>query len=460
MTRLRLYSQHVLLLLMLVLVPIAAVADIDPDAIPADCRTTVRLNLRAGPSARAAVKAVAKEGEPLIVTALCGDSGEWAQVTWHDQSLYAATRYLVTDAQKAAPETPRNSTRSLLKWLWGKAWNLLWLCVALYILRWIIMAGLGMFATIAYKLYWVACLPFYFLNWLQRYASKPWRWLYKRNGGNDYRNRRLREGLEWAKVPLYIVLTPLRFLNAFYYNVMVHCVFELMNYVLEVIDPSYDREGADDSARWVVWLPWRVVKYVGWHGTLTFIESWVWTLVDTFVPALTLYHGTDEAASSSITQSRGRVGNDSWFTGVWNVGGGNYAGNGIYFAPDRSTALHYSSGSLIVCRVTLGRVIDLGLAPKRIYDECGHPNALGATRWGLDNGYVTGEWWRKDEGWWEYCMYDWKNRYNFSWRIRPLYVLSLSDGMLQRIPGGMHHWLFRRMVAADLMTTLGQLLDD
>ena len=461
MTRLCLFTQHVLLLLMLALTPVAAMAGIDPDLIPADCRTTVRLNLRAEPSARAAVRAVADEGEELIVTALCGEDGEWAQVTWHDQTLYAASRYLETDAQKAvAADSPRKSTRSLLKWLWGKAWNLLWLCVALYILRWIIMAGLGMFAAIAYKLYWVACLPFYFLNWLQRYASKPWRWVFKRNCGNDYRNRRLREGLEWAKVPLYVVLTPLRFLNAFYYNVVVHCGFEMMNYVLEVIDPSYDREGADDSVKWALWLPWRVVKYVVWHGALTVTESWVWTAVDTFVPALTLYHGTDEAASSSITQSRGRVGNDSWFTGVWNVGGGNYAGNGIYFAPDRSTALHYAGGSLIVCRVTLGRVIDLGLAPKRIYDECGHPNALGATRWGLDHGYVTGEWWRKDEGWWEYCMYDWKNRYNYSWRIRPLYVLSLSDGMLQRIPGGMHHWLFRRMVAEDLMTTFGELLDD
>ena len=49
-------------------------------------------------------------------------------------------------------------------------------------------------------------------------------------------------------------------------------------------------------------------------------------------------------------------------------------------------------------------------------------------------------------------MYDWKNRYNFSWRIRPLYVLSLDGDVLQRIPGGMHHWLFRRMVIEDLIT--------
>lgn len=44
------------------------------------------------------------------------------------------------------------------------------------------------------------------------------------------------------------------------------------------------------------------------------------------------------------------------------------------------------------------------------------PNAHGVTKWGLDYGYVTGEWWRGDPRarWWEYCMYDWKNRYNYS----------------------------------------------
>ncbi len=80
-------------------------------------------------------------------------------------------------------------------------------------------------------------------------------------------------------------------------------------------------------------------------------------------------------------------------------------------------------------RVTLGRVIDLGLAPKYVYDQCGSPNALYAMRWGLKNGYVTGEWWRDDAKWWEYCMYDWQNRYNDSWLIRPLYVLNI-DGRL------------------------------
>lgn len=331
-------------------------------------------------------------------------------------------------------------------------WRILWTCVVLYVLRWIILYGSLLASRLVYKAYWVVCIPFYFMNWLQRYASKPWRWRYKCNRHGDRRNRQLRETLRWAKLPLYVLLTPLRLVNAVYYNIFVHCSFEMMNYSLEVVDPTHPREGADSTLKWLLMLPWRILKYPLWHGALTLLESVVWTLVDTLVPALTLFHGTDRTASESITQSRGRVGNDNWRTGVWNVGGGNYAGNGIYFAPARSTALHYAAGSLIVCRVTLGRVLDLGLAPRRIYDECGHPDAHNVTRWGLRHDYVTGEWWRADGKWWEYCMYDWQNRYNYSWRIRPLYVLSLDDETLQRVPGGTHHWLFRRMVMADIVT--------
>lgn len=248
---------------------------------------------------------------------------------------------------------------------------------------------------------------------------------------------------------MYIVLTPLRFANAFYYNMIVHCGFEMFNYIIEIFYPSNPKEGENDFGKLLFYLPLRVLKYPLWHGALTVIESGIWTVVDTFVPALTLFHGTTPEASTTITNG-GRDGYNSYLTGIWNVGSGNFAGNGIYFAPARSTAMHYARGSLIVCRVTLGKVLDLGLAPSHVYNQCGYANAVGATRWGLQNGYVTGEWWRKDTGWWEYCMYDWQNRYNDSWRIRPLFVLNLEDKMIQRIPGGMCHWLFRQMVIDDL----------
>ena len=56
-------------------------------------------------------------------------------------------------------------------------------------------------------------------------------------------------------------------------------------------------------------------------------------------------------------------------------------------------------------------------------------------------------------------MYDWQNRYNESWRIRPLYVINLSDEIIQRIPGGMVHWLFNKMVFEDMLNSIEKKLD-
>ena len=228
----------------------------------------------------------------------------------------------------------------------------------------------------------------------------------------------------------------------------------MFNYVMEVFSPSEDEEGYDDFIQWIVLLPYRIIKYVIWHGSLTIIESVIWTVVEIFLPTLTLFHGTSNNAADAIVASPNRGSYRGRDVGIWRVGGGNYAGNGIYFAPARSTAKHYSAGAIIVCRVTLGNTLDLGIAPYHVYYQCGRPNALEATRWGLDNDYVTGEWWRPDEGWWEYCMYDWQNRYNYSWRIRPLYVIDLYNGHIQRIPGGMCHWLFRKLVIKDILTSI------
>lgn len=323
--------------------------------------------------------------------------------------------------------------------------------VAIVILKAVLVIAWSLLQTIGYWLLYFIDLPFYFLNSLQRWLSKPWRIFLKNNHGSEVAQWRWRHVLNWLKVPLYIVLTPLRLVNACYYNLVLHSLFETFNYSMEVICPSAEVEGNGSWWRWPLLLPWRIIKYLVWHELLMLTESVIWTVIDTFVPALTLFHGTSEDASQSITQSRGRVGNHSRLTEVWNVGGGNYAGNGIYFAPARSTAVHYAQGALIVCRVNLGNVLDLGLAPYKVYRQCGHPNATIATQWGLEHGFTTGEWWRKDAGWWEYCMYDWQNRYNESFRIRPLYVLDLDRHFLLRTPGGMHHWLFRRLVWDDIV---------
>lgn len=331
-----------------------------------------------------------------------------------------------------------------------------WILLALgglYLLRIILRYSVSFLSHVFYVFFRVFCFPFNFLNGLQRHLSKPWRIFYKNHHGSDGFNKFMRGFWNILKIPLYFLLAPLRLVNAIFYNIVVHVSFEFFNYLAEILDPTSRIEGGANFITWLLMVPWRLVKYP-WHFLLTLVESCVWTAVDTIVPALTLYHGTDQAASESITQSPGRLQTSDSYMGIWNVGGGNFAGNGIYFAPIRSTSEHYarnnSRQALIVCRVSLGKVLDLGMAPKHVFRECGSADALGVTRWGLDHGFTTGEWWRPDEGWWEYCMYDWQNRYNNSWRIRPLYVEDLSESRVQRIHGGMVHWLFRSMVIKDI----------
>ena len=127
--------------------------------------------------------------------------------------------------------------------------------------------------TIASILYWLISLPFYVLNALQRFLSKPWRSCIKMNSGDDVRNKKYRTIYEYAKVPLYIVLTPLRLVNAIYYNLIIHFLLEEFNYLCEVIAPSCDKEGNGNLGKWLLWLPCRIIKYPLYHGLLTLIES-------------------------------------------------------------------------------------------------------------------------------------------------------------------------------------------
>lgn len=435
---------------------------IDSEAkYPALCATTTNLNIRTSGSTAATKIATVPTRTYLEVKSV--DENSWAQIEYKGRTAYCSAHYLryvgalteqpSTDYVSPIVSTVKNS--DILSWviLIGGV------SIILIVLRLVLLFVLSWLAILFFKFYRFISFPFYLLNWFQRFLAKPWRPFIKKNKGNDAKNKRKREMLELCKIPFYFLLTPLRFVNAIYYNLIVHCSFEFFNYLVEVIVPENEKEGEGNFFMWALLLPWRIIKYPLWHGSLTLIESTIWTAIDIFVPALTLFHGTDYDASVSITQGPGRICKRQWLSGVWNVGGGNYAGNGIYFAPMRSTALHYSAGSLIVCRVSLGRTIDLGLAPKHVYDQCGHPDAFDATDWGLKNGYVTGEWWRDDADWWEYCMYDWQNRYNHSWRIRPLYVLDLSDERIQRIPGGMIHWLFNSMALNDLYSHISKKLE-
>ena len=322
----------------------------------------------------------------------------------------------------------------------------------------------GPWSRLSDVFYWIwriISLPFFILNLLQFWLSKPWRPLLKRNTLPDRDKPRMRKTLRILQIPFYIALTPLRFINAVYYNIGLYNLYAWSNYIVEVIVPSDDTEGADDVTEWIFYLPKRIGKYLLWHGSLTVIESAVWTIIDTFFPAVTLFHGTATMYADSMLcdphRNKHRERTSGWKSGTWDVGDGNYAGDGIYFGISRKTLRNYQKGAAIAARVTMGKTIDTVLMPDYVYRSAGHPGARAVSNWGLNNGYVCGEWWRADGPWWEICMYDRQNRYNESWRIRPIYAIYAHNGIMQRIQGGPAHWLFRKQVIDDILDTLSKL---
>lgn len=312
-----------------------------------------------------------------------------------------------------------------------------------------------------YIIFFIAFLPFRVLNWLQRFAHKPWQVFMKyppSSGSRDF--WRVVDVI--VRIPLYVVLTPLRFVNAVAFNLVLRPLYEFWNYLSEVFVPSDYEEGDRNFGDWLILLPVRILKYPVYHGLLTVIECVFYTVFDTIFPTVTMYHGTSHEAADAIVQSPTRTPFNrevaTRLHGVWNVGGGNYAGDGIYFAPRTSTAMHYARSNrypvVIICRVTFGRILPLSLSPGYVYNSAGYPAAHNVTSYGLKNGYKAIEWWRKDRGWWEYCMLDWQNKYNESWRIRPIMVLDPQSYFFKRTDGGSRHWLFDKMILKDLKTTL------
>ena len=327
-----------------------------------------------------------------------------------------------------------------------------------YVVHLMDFSGIG---RLTLALWYLISLPFYLLDLLQFWLSKPWRPFMKKNTLPDSSKPGMRKFLGFMQIPFYIICFPLRLLNAVYYNMIIHNVYEFSNYVLEVFVPSDEHEGKGSLGIWITALPFRILKYIVFHFSVTLLESAIWTLIDTFIPAVTLFHGTAQEFADNMlsdplrTESRKKASDRK--TGLWNVGDRNFAGDGIYFGIFRSTLRNYEKGSAIAARVTLGKTIDTVLMPDWVYNQAGRQNASEVSKWGLRHGYVTGEWWRSDGRWWEMCLYDRKNKYNEMWRIRPIYAISTGTGIMQRIPTGTAHWLFRGMVLGDIAYTFRRL---
>ena len=111
---------------------------------------------------------------------------------------------------------------------------------------------------------------------------------------------------------------------------------------------------------------------------------------------------------------------------------------------------------MIVCRVSLGKIINYSLAPYLTHMNAGASgNPAVLNRYADKNGYNTGEWWNQRGGYWEFCMFDWQNRYNHPWRIRPIFVFNFRTGRAQHIESGLRHWLFSKVVMDDIFKSTG-----
>ena len=324
----------------------------------------------------------------------------------------------------------------------------------------------GEYANVMWLIYWIVSLPVYLLNKTQYVLSEPWRYFFRTSWVSDGVKTWLRPMLEVLKIVLYVVLTPLRVLNAIIYNIFIYALTSIYTLFFEVLRPTSKEEGAGNIWTWIYMFPVRLLKYPVWHGGIALVEGVIWTVVDTFIPAITFYHGTDLTAAEAIVRSTDRntyLRNTSTSTcGTFSASQSSWGGIGVYFAASRSVARSYATDPnrlsdrnpmMIVCRVSLGRVINYALAPHHVYKQAGQNGRHSElNRYGENNGYTTGEWWNQHGGYWEYCLFDWQNRYNHPWRIRPIYAFNLRINQAQPIKGGMQHWLFEKEILDDLLS--------
>lgn len=336
---------------------------------------------------------------------------------------------------------------------------------------WAIAIALGFFFFVFLSdrrlaFYWTLLKePLFALNQLQYILQKPWRPLLKNRDSRFCKLLKMSPKITPSMHPmqrfcyklwdighyviafvffllqfaLYIICTPLRLFNAFFYNIIIHIPCALHDYIAEVFNPKGD--GMRFLEKWEYWyqyflkLPHRFYKYLLKRSILTTLESIIYTIVDIVVPTLTMYHGTSNDASYQITGDE-----DVTFK----VGGGNYAGNGIYFAIAKSTSEHYARGAIIIARVSLGRVFNINTSTDDIRN-CVACRGEEITKWGLRKKITTIEWWRKNTRWWEYCMLQQSGIYKKAWRIRPLYIENVKTGSKERIYKGMAPWIFKKL---------------
>jgi len=75
------------------------------------------------------------------------------------------------------------------------------------------------------------------------------------------------------------------------------------------------------------------------HGGTSLNESFIWTIIDIFIPTITMYHGTNLNAAISIVGSSKRNISlwNNWLAGTFKASdsANGWGGLGVYFSPSR-----------------------------------------------------------------------------------------------------------------------------
>jgi hypothetical protein len=277
---------------------------------------------------------------------------------------------------------------------------------------------------------------FFLLNRIQWLLYNPLRFFW-RNPHSSFAHRSFNLLFYTGIIPIYwimahIVLTPLRLINAIYFNILLGWSVNIYDSLAEVINPKLGgirhKTGLSYLLAWTFGFPVRLVKMI-LKNIVTFFEPIIMTGVDTIFPTYTMYHGTEHGyVSADITQN-----------GRWLVGNGNYVGTGIYFGMSKRVADNYSdyNNTTILVRVTLmfNRPIATTAYDVRSRIGLGYGGDEISRR--FPKFWSSVEHWRVDGEWFEYCILQpvsKKGSLLKTWRARP--IALVQDNRLLRIWGG------------------------
>jgi hypothetical protein len=278
---------------------------------------------------------------------------------------------------------------------------------------------------------WQIRTPFLWTNRLQWFLIWPARhWMRDRHSDWPYLLFVLLSPVMVVyRVAAYVVLSPLRLLNAIYFNNILFWSVSLRDGIADLVQPLYNKQGAQYVLQWILFFPWRFIRFcIKYPGTI--LQGLAMTAFDLLWPTLTLFHGTGKREAVTIAR-----------TGEWHAGSGDFVGTGLYFGLQPEIAQHYAryrnDPLILIARVTLAPCRPVATLPPDLRKRIGRDG--GSISRELKFPWVSLEHWRKDRQWYEFCLVQ-PSKYKAikPWRVRPLCAVGKTAS--ERLPGGAAVW--------------------